>query len=76
MTAFVFPSGFEWVIILVVVLLVFGHRIPSMARSLGSGIVEFKKGLRSGDNEKLEAGKQGAEIERSHTATQQQEAKP
>ena len=45
MTAFGIPSGMEIWIILVVALLLFGHRIPGMARSLGSGIVEFKKGL-------------------------------
>jgi sec-independent protein translocase protein TatA len=29
----------------VVVLLLFGNRLPSVMRSLGQGIVEFKKGL-------------------------------
>jgi sec-independent protein translocase protein TatA len=53
MTAFGMPSGWEFWIILVVALLLFGHRIPGMARSLGSGIVEFKKGLRSGDKDSL-----------------------
>lgn len=38
-------GGYEIWIFLFVALLLFGHRIPSMARSLGSGIVEFKKGL-------------------------------
>lgn len=51
MTAFGIPSGWEFWIILVIALLLFGHRIPGMARSLGSGIVEFKKGLRSGDKD-------------------------
>ncbi len=46
MTAFL--SGWEIWVVLIVALLLFGHRIPGMARSLGSGIVEFKKGL-SGD---------------------------
>jgi sec-independent protein translocase protein TatA len=36
-----------WVILLIALLL-FGHRIPGMARSLGSGIVEFKRGLKGG----------------------------
>jgi sec-independent protein translocase protein TatA len=36
--------------IVVVALLLFGSRIPTMARSLGSGIVEFKKGLRGDDD--------------------------
>ena len=38
--------------VLAVALLLFGNRVPSMARSLGSGIVEFKRGLRSGDKDK------------------------
>jgi sec-independent protein translocase protein TatA len=50
---FVLPHGIEFWIILIVALLLFGHRIPGMARSLGSGIVEFKKGLRGDDAEKL-----------------------
>lgn len=41
-------GGWEWVIILVVILLLFGHRLPGMARSLGSGITEFKRGLKEG----------------------------
>ena len=48
MIAFVFPGGWEWIVILVAVLLLFGHRLPGMARSLGSGITEFKRGLREG----------------------------
>ncbi|MBL8726501.1 MAG: twin-arginine translocase TatA/TatE family subunit [Planctomycetes bacterium] len=48
MIAFGIPNGWEWIIILLVVLLLFGHRLPSMARSLGSGISEFKKGLKDG----------------------------
>lgn len=40
------PGGWEIWIILVIFLLLFGHRIPSMARAMGSGIVEFKKGLK------------------------------
>jgi sec-independent protein translocase protein TatA len=38
-------SPWHWMVILVVVLLVFGNRMPSVMRSLGQGIVEFKKGL-------------------------------
>jgi len=42
------PVGWEWIILLVVILVLFGHRIPGMARSLGSGITEFKRGLKEG----------------------------
>ena len=38
-------SLFHWVIIAIVVLLFFGNRLPSVMRSLGQGVVEFKKGL-------------------------------
>jgi sec-independent protein translocase protein TatA len=41
-------NTWEIVAILVVVLLLFGHRLPGMARSLGSGITEFKRGLKDG----------------------------
>ncbi|MGR3304241.1 MAG: Sec-independent protein translocase subunit TatA/TatB [Candidatus Scalindua sp.] len=40
------PGGFEWIIILIVALLIFGKRLPSTMRSIGKGIVEFKKGLK------------------------------
>jgi sec-independent protein translocase protein TatA len=36
----------EVIIIAVVALLLFGRRLPEVGRSLGKGIVEFKKGLR------------------------------
>lgn len=36
----------EIVIILLVVLLIFGKRLPEMGKSVGRSIVEFKKGLR------------------------------
>ena len=36
--AFVLPGGMELWIVLILALLLFGHRIPGMARSLGSGI--------------------------------------
>jgi sec-independent protein translocase protein TatA len=39
------PGGFEWIIILVIALLIFGKRLPGTMRSIGKGIVEFKKGL-------------------------------
>ena len=44
--------GPELLVILAVVLLLFGKRLPELGRSLGRGIVEFKKGLRGSDDEK------------------------
>ncbi|MCY3021577.1 MAG: twin-arginine translocase TatA/TatE family subunit [Planctomycetota bacterium] len=45
----------ELIIILVIALLIFGHKLPSVARSLGSSVNEFKKGAKEGE---LEAQKQ------------------
>lgn len=35
-----------------VVLLLFGNRLPSVMRSLGQGMVEFKKGVQGVEDEK------------------------
>ena len=52
MVAFIgMPSGMEWIILLVLGLLIFGRRLPEVGRSLGRGIVEFKKGIRGLEEE-------------------------
>ena len=40
-----FPGGFELIIVAGIALLLFGHRLPSVMRSLGRGVVEFKRGI-------------------------------
>ena len=35
----------EVIVILVVIFILFGHRLPSVMRSLGRGVVEFKHGM-------------------------------
>jgi sec-independent protein translocase protein TatA len=50
-------SPFHWLIIALLVLLLFGNRLPSVMRSLGQGVVEFKKGLQGIDDDVKSAGK-------------------
>ena len=45
------PQGFEWLILLAVALLIFGRRLPDVARSFGKSINEFKKGMSDVTNE-------------------------
>lgn len=44
-------STWEILVVLVVALLLFGKRLPEVARSMGKGIVEFKRGLRGVEDE-------------------------
>jgi sec-independent protein translocase protein TatA len=39
------PYMDNWILIAIVALLLFGKRLPEVGRSLGKGIIEFKKGL-------------------------------
>lgn len=40
------PGGYEWILILIVVLVLFGGRkIPELMRGLGRGVKEFKEGV-------------------------------
>jgi sec-independent protein translocase protein TatA len=66
------PLGFlsniglpELVIILLIVLLLFGHRLPGVGRALGRSVSEFKSGLKEdASGEK----KEGAEPQKEKSA--------
>jgi sec-independent protein translocase protein TatA len=51
MFAFFGPGGYEWIIILIVALLLFGRRLPEVMKSMGQGVRMFKKGLHDVDDE-------------------------
>lgn len=44
--------GWEWIIILVVILLLFGgKKIPELMKGLGKGVKSFKAGMKEAENE-------------------------
>jgi sec-independent protein translocase protein TatA len=45
------PYGGDWIVIAIIGLLLFGKRLPEVGKSLGKGIVEFKKGLKGIDDD-------------------------
>ncbi|MDX2037181.1 MAG: twin-arginine translocase TatA/TatE family subunit [Isosphaeraceae bacterium] len=57
MTLFAFgmPGPTEMLVIGVVAILIFGNRLPSVMRSLGKSVTEFKKGV-AGLEDDLESG--------------------
>ncbi len=62
-----FLGGWEWVIVLLAVLLLFGaKKIPELARGLGTGIKEFKKATKEVTDE----------IQNAQTETPAQTVKP
>jgi sec-independent protein translocase protein TatA len=55
MLAFLGPTGgWEWIIVLIIALLLFGRRLPKVMKSMGEGVRMFKKGVggeEEGENE-------------------------
>jgi len=47
----------EMIVLGIIALLLFGKRLPEVARSLGKGIVEFKKGMNGIEDEVHQAGR-------------------
>jgi sec-independent protein translocase protein TatA len=50
------PFFDQWFVIAIIGLLLFGKRLPEVGRSIGRGIVEFKKGLQGIEEDVNQAG--------------------
>lgn len=59
------PSGWEWLVILAIGLLLFGRRLPEIGRSIGKTIVEFKRGINDIEDEVDKASRSEGEKTRS-----------
>ncbi|HZD11426.1 MAG TPA: twin-arginine translocase TatA/TatE family subunit [Candidatus Binatia bacterium] len=58
-------QGWEWVIILVIVLLVFGvGRVSKLGSELGKGISAFREGLREGQEAEKEESEAAEPVEK------------
>ena len=49
--AFFSPGVPQLIVLALIVLLLFGNRLPSVMRNLGEGVTEFKKGLKNDESD-------------------------
>jgi len=70
--AFFSPGPMEMLIIGVIAVLLFGKRLPEVGRSLGKGIVEFKKGI-NGIEDDLDSASKASSKSVSHSEPEQRQ---
>ena len=70
------PSGMELVLIVLVILLLFGgKKIPELAKGLGSGIKNFKKAIKDDEDEVVQNKSDEIEKKSETTTTEKNETK-
>jgi len=70
------PSGMQLLVIVLIVLILFGgKKIPELAKGLGSGIKNFKKAIKEDDNEEVAENKPAETDKKAEIPTQKEEIK-
>ena len=70
------PSGMQLLVIVLIVLILFGgKKIPELAKGLGSGIRNFKKAIKEDDNEEVVENKPTETDKKAEIPTQKEEIK-
>jgi len=63
------PSGMQLLVIVLIVLILFGgKKIPELAKGLGSGIKNFKKAIKEDDEEEIATATKIEEVEKKAQA--------
>lgn len=63
------PGNWEWLIILLIGLLLFGRRLPEVGRNIGKTVVEFRRGISDIEKEVDEESKRDRSLPKGESSS-------